>query len=151
MPSKRERILNALFALLAPIAADFSPSPLIQRNGDLPQKIGPEGLIVLRDGNAGDAPAEYCIGAPEPYTWDFKPLLEIAVQDAGPAERDPQFDALVTAVSAVVMANRTLGGLCDWLDAVLPDAADKPIANAPGIKGATIPLSISYSSASPLG
>lgn len=149
MTSKREQILEALLALLQPLALDLDPAPKVQRNGELPQVVGPEGLVVLRDGN-GEID-EYVIGAPEPYTWAYAPTIEVLVQDKSAELRDPQFDRIVAAIGAAVATDRTLGGLCDWCEVALPDASEVSIANAPGVKGGQIAVAISYSSSNPTG
>ncbi|NCB09574.1 MAG: acyl-CoA transferase, partial [Bacteroidia bacterium] len=48
MMSKREEVLNALFEKLKTLDIQ------VLRNEVLPQKIPPEGIVFIRDGNMGD-------------------------------------------------------------------------------------------------
>ena len=45
----RETVLQTLFALLQTISG-----PKVTRNDVLPEKIPPEGLLILRDGDPGE-------------------------------------------------------------------------------------------------
>ena len=150
-PSKREQILQAFLALLEPVSRDIDPAPRLRRNGDQPERmaVGDGGLVTLRDG-AGEV-AEYVIGAPEPYAWNYTPTLELIVQDAEAEDRDPQLDQIAAKIGALVDTDRTLGGLCDWVEVGMPDASEVAVPDAAGLKGAIITVTIAYSSASPTG
>ena len=50
----------------------------------------------------------------------------------------------------VLAADRTLGGLCDWVEAEAPRAVDLPVEGAASFKAAVIPVVLHYTTADPL-
>jgi len=72
------------------------------------------------------------------------------VQGKTPAARDASFDALLQSLGAVVAASRTLGGLCDWVEASAPKPVDLPIEGGEALKAAMIEITLIYSTADPL-
>jgi hypothetical protein len=53
-------------------------------------------------------------------------------------------------VSAALSADRTFGGLCDWIEAEAPRPVDLPVEGAASLKAAVIPIVLHYSAADPL-
>ena len=51
----------------------------------------------------------------------------------------------------MLAADRTLGGLCDWVEAEAPRPVDLAIDGAAGLKAAVIPIVLQYASTDPLG
>ena len=66
------------------------------------------------------------------------------------ADRDAVFDNLCASVGAVTASDRTLSGLCDWVEAEAPRPVDLPIEGAASLKAAVIPIVLHYSTADPL-
>ena len=64
--------------------------------------------------------------------------------------RDALFDALTGAIGTVLAADRTLGGLCDWIEAEAPEPVDLPIEGAAALKAAVIIVVLHYASPDPL-
>ena len=60
------------------------------------------------------------------------------------------FDTLCAGIGAAIAADRTLGGLCDWVEAEAPRPVDLPVEGAAGLKAAVIPVILHYSTADPL-
>jgi hypothetical protein len=56
------------------------------------------------------------------------------------ADRDAAFDTLTTSIGAALAADRTLGGLCDWVEAEAPRPVDLPVDGAASLKAAVIPV-----------
>ena len=54
------------------------------------------------------------------------------------AARDATFDILTASIGAAIIANRTLGGLCDWVEAEAPRLVDLPVEGAASLKAAVI-------------
>ena len=50
-----------------------------------------------------------------------------------------------------IAADRTLGGLCDWIEASAPQPVDLPVEGAATMKAAIVPVALIYSTADPLG
>ncbi len=139
MPTTRETILTALHARLQPLAA------LTLRDEVLPERIPAAGLIILRDGQPGEPEVTL---SPLRYHYQHRAELEVVVQ-AGTG-RASAFDDLIAAIGAALEADRTLGGLCDWVEPEAPASVDLPVDGASALKAAVIPVVLHYSTADPL-
>ena len=139
MPTTRETVLAALHARLQPLAA------LTLRDEVLPERIPAAGLIILRDGQPGEPEVTL---SPLRYHYQHRAEIEAVVQGA---DRDAAFDTLIASVGAAIAADRTLGGLCDWVEAEAPRPVDLPVEGAASLKAAVIPVVLHYSTADPLG
>ena len=138
MPTLRETILTALFARLSVLPAN------VLRNDVLPERVPSAGLLILRDGEPGEAEVTL---SPLRYHFQHRAEIEAVVQGAA---RDNAFDALCTSVGLMITADRTLGGLCDWVEAEAPRPVDLPIEGAAALKAAVITIILHYSTADPL-
>mgnify|MGYP000005733580 CR=1 FL=1 len=138
MPTLRETILTALHARLQTLAAT------VLRGDVLPERIPSAGLLILRDGEPGDPEVTL---SPLMYHYEHRAEIEAVVQGAA---RDTTFDALCASIGAVLAGDRTLGGLCDWIEAEAPRPVDLPVEGASGLKAAVITLVLHYSLADPL-
>jgi hypothetical protein len=139
MPSTRETILSALHALL-----QLQPAPVL-RGEVLPERVPPAGLLILRDSDPGEPAVTL---SPLRYHYQHRAEVEAVVQ-AG-AGRDAAFDALAAGVATVLAADRTLGGICDWLEAEAPRPVDLAIDGAAALKAAAISIVLHYSTNDPL-
>lgn len=139
MPTTRETALTALNARLQPLAA------LTLRDEVLPERIPAAGLIILRDGQPGEPEVTL---SPLRYHYQHRAELEVVVQ-AGTG-RASVFDNLIAAIGAALEADRTLGGLCDWVEPEAPASVDLPVDGASALKAAVIPVVLHYSTADPL-
>jgi hypothetical protein len=139
MPSIRETILFALHALLR-----TQPAPVL-RGDALPERVLATGLLILRDGEPGEPSVTL---SPLRYHYQHRVEVEAVVQSA--TDRDAAFDALAAAVGAALAADRTLGGLCDWVDAEAPRPVDLAVDGAASLKAAVIPVVLHYTTSDPL-
>ena len=64
--------------------------------------------------------------------------------------RDVLFDALAAPIGAALAIDRTLGGLCDWVEAEAPEPVDLPIERAEALKAAVITIVLHYTTPDPL-
>jgi hypothetical protein len=133
MPTPRETILQALH-----IALQTQPAPVL-RGEVLPERISTAGLLVLRDGDPGEPAVTL---SPLAYHYQHRADIEAVVQGA---DRDAAFDTLTASVGAALAADRTLGGLCDWVEAEAPRPVDLPVEGAVSLKAAVIPVVLHYS------
>ena len=140
MPSKRETILAALHARLQTLATTTL------RDEVLPERIPATGLIILRDGKPGWPEVTL-----SPLTWFYQHRAELEVVIQSGNGRDALADTLAEAIGTQLAADRTLGGLCDWVEAEAPEPVDLPIEGAASLKAAVIPVVLHYSTADPLG
>ena len=140
MPTTRETILAALLARLQTLAAT------VLRDEVLPERIPPAGLIILRDGQPGEPEVTM---SPLRYHYQHRAELEVIVQTAGNSAA--AFDVLIAAVGTALATDRTLGGLCDWVEAEAPASVDLPVEGAVALKAAVITVVLHYTTADPLG
>ena len=103
------------------------------------------GLLILRDGDPGEPAVTL---SPLRYHYQHRAEVEAVVQ-AGTG-RDTAFDALAAGVGTVLAADRTLGGLCDWVEAEAPRPVDLAVDGAATLKAAVIPIVLHYSTSDPL-
>ena len=139
MPATRETVLAALHARLLPLSA------LILRDEVLPERIPAAGLIILRDGQPGEPEVTL---SPLRYHYQHRAELEVVVQ-AG-IGRASAFDDLIAAIGAALEADRTLGGLCDWVEPEAPASVDVPVEGAAALKAAVITVVLHYTTTGPL-
>jgi hypothetical protein len=139
MPTSRETILAALHARLSTLPATAL------RGGVLPERILADGLLILRDGEPGEPEVTL---SPLRYHYQHRAEIEAIVQGTA---RDVAFDTLTASIGAAISADRTLGGLCDWIEAEAPRPVDLPVEGAASLKAAVVPVILHYSTADPLG
>ena len=139
MSTVRETILAALHARLQTLSAP------VLRGEVLPERIPATGLIILRDGKPGEPEVAL---SPLTYFYEHRAELEVVIQ-AG-SGRDVLFDALTAAIGQTLASDRTLGGLCDWVEAEAPEPIDLPIEGAAALKAAAITIVLHYASPDPL-
>lgn len=118
MPSPRENILAALLARLSALQATTL------RGEVLPERVPAEGLLILRDGEPGEPEVTL---SPLRYHYQHRAEIEAVVQGAN---RDTAFDALIASVGSALAADRSLGGLCDWVEAEAPRQVGLPVEGA---------------------
>ncbi len=140
MPSKLETILTALQAALT-----AGTDATVLRGEVQPTEVSRDGLIILRDGNPGEPEVTL-----SPLRYHYEHRAEIEIFTPGTGDRDVLFDALRSAIGVVITGNRTLGGVCDWIEAEAPEPVDLPFDGADTIKAATIPVIIHFWTADPL-
>lgn len=142
MLSTRETILQALHAAL-----QIVPTATVLRSAALPERMPSGGLLILRNGDPGTPEVTL---SPLTYHYQHRAEVEAVVEAETPADRDAAFDALVLTVGAALGLDRTLGGLCDWVEAEAPEPVDLPVEGAAGLKAAVIPVILHYATSDPL-
>lgn len=141
MTTRREEVLSSLFTLLQGIGG-----VVVQRNEVLPERIPAAGLLILRDGTPGEAEVTL---SPLRYHWQHRAEVEVFVR--GSSGLELAFDTLAEGIGQVIAADRTLGGLCDWIETDAPEPADLAVEGAPTIRAAVLILTLHYTSNDPLG
>ncbi|QRZ15560.1 acyl-CoA transferase [Paracoccus methylovorus] len=142
MTTRREQVLSSLFTLLQGIGG----GTIVLRNEVLPERIPAAGLLILRDGTPGEAEVTL---SPLRYHWQHRAEVDVFIR--GSSGLELAFDALAERVGQVIAADRTLGGLCDWIETDAPEPADLAVEGAPSIKAAVLILTLHYTSNDPLG
>jgi hypothetical protein len=139
VPTTRETVLAALHARLQLLPA------LTLRDEVLPERIPIAGLIILRDGQPGEPDVTL---SPLRYHYQHRAELEVVVQ--APNGRASAFDTLIAAIGAALDADRTLSGLCDWIEPEAPASVDLPVEGAAALKAAVITVVLHYTTTAPL-
>ena len=142
MTTRREQVLSSLFTLLQGIGG----GTIVLRNEVLPERIPAAGLLILRDGTPGEAEVTL---SPLRYHWQHRAEVEVFIR--GSSGLELAFDALAERVGQVIAADRTLGGLCAWIETDAPEPADLAVEGAPTIRAAVLILTLHYTSNDPLG
>ena len=138
--TKREEVLAALYARLQLISGSLE-----QRSSVLPERVPPEGMVNLRDGDPGDPDVTL-----SPRRYHFEHMAEIEVIVHVQNDRAVAFDMLVEAIGLVLGTDQTLGGLCDWIEPEAPAPVDLPVARGIAYKEAVIPDALHYTATGPL-
>ncbi len=142
MPTSRETILQALHATLQTV-----PDATVLRGEVLPERVPAGGLVILRDGEPGEPEVTM---SPLQYHWRHRAEVEVIVQGKPPAARDTAFDTLAAAIGTALAVDRTLGGLCDWVEPEAPQPVDLALEGAQALKAAVIAVTLHYTTSDPL-
>ena len=142
MPSIREQILSALLTRLETVQ-----NATVKRDAPLPETVPAGGLIILRDGDPGDPEV---VLSPITYLWEHQAEIEVILQ-RGQDDDSAALDALLMAVGNALVADRSLGGLAEWMEWGAPKTSGLAIDGAAALRGATVPVTIHYASPDPLG
>ena len=140
MPTPRETILAALHARLSALPATAL------RGEVLPERVPAEGLLIPTRRRTGAGEPEVTL-SPLAYHYQHRAEIEAVVQGA---DRDEAFDTLTASIGSTLALDRTLSGLCDWVDAEAPRPVDLPVEGAASLKAAVIPVMLHYSAADQL-
>ncbi len=146
--SKRLDVLAALKAL---IERTLPQAKVLGLDGHeaAPASVPEHGLVVVRTGDPG--PPVQVTMSPVAYWWDHAIPLEVSAVRARDLTSEQALDVMLTAIDAALAADRSLGGLCDWIE---PSAAATGDIYAEGggmpPRGADITITASYSTPSPL-
>lgn len=138
MPGPMETRIAALVTLI-----DGATSAPVLRNRVVPVSVG-DGVVIVRDGDPGPP----SITLPLTYHYDHTVEVEIYVQAA--TDRQTGADTIKAAIGAAVAADRTLGGLCDWIDAQPASSDDLPIEGAEALRQDILTVTLSYGVSNPL-
>ena len=139
--SKREQVLNALFARLSAL-----PDTEVKRNAVLPVKIPDKGLIVLRDVNVGEPDV---LLSPACYVFHHKAEIEVLIQQDD-ADNDAKLDRVLEAIGRIISIDVTLSGLIDYMRAEPPEFIEQPVDGGLTIKGAVVPIVLEYTTTNAL-
>jgi hypothetical protein len=145
MLSKREQVLGAVQALVK-AACPFAD---VRRNPEGQVRPGAGGTVILRDGDPGEPEVDL---SPLAYNWEHRIELEVLAPLGvlNGDTRDQAVDRLLSAIGEAVLADRTLGGLCTWLDAEPPEADALGVFGGEPQGRALAAIVASYVTASPL-
>lgn len=143
MASKREQVIAAVKGLVAAAL----PLTEVKRNLDKPERIPSAGLVIVRDGDPGEPEV---LLSPLSYTYSHRVVVELAAYAADPLTREQALDAMLSTIGAAVMSNRTLGGLCLFLDTEAPSSDNLETTGAASARWAEAVIIATYTTSNPL-
>lgn len=138
MPSLRETLLSSLHTTLSTLPAT------VLRGEVLPERIPATGLLILRDGEPGVPEVTL---SPLRYHYKHQAELEVVIQGA---DRESRFDTLCSDIGTLIAGDRTLGGLCNWIEAEAPKPVDLAFEGAASLKAAALTITLHYTTSDQL-
>jgi hypothetical protein len=141
--SKREQVLDAVKALVAAALPDAD----VKRNLAKADRIPPGGLVIVRDGDPGEPEV---VLSPLLYIYTHRIPIEVAAYETSSRTRELVLDEMLGAIGAAVAGNRTLGGLCDFVEAQAPATDDVETAGARAGRWADAAIVATYGTPDPL-
>ena len=113
-----------------------------------PATVPATGMVVVRTGDPGEPE---CTLSPLAYHFEHRIPLEVSTFKSAGLSNEEALDVMLVAIGEGVAADRTLGGLCDWLDTtsaatedVYADGGSEPP------RGADLMILASYTTNNPL-
>lgn len=143
MASRREQVLGEIKSLIA----GALPAAEVKRNLDKPERIPPGGLVIIRDGDPGEPDV---LLSPLTYVYEHRVPIEIAAFASASLTREQVVDQMLSAIGAAVEADRTLSGLCDFIETEAPTSDDLETAGAMSGRWADAAIIASYATVNPL-
>lgn len=143
MSSTREQVLDAIKALLSTAL----PNADVRRNLAKPERIPPGGLVVVRDGDPGDPEVML---SPLVYVYSHRIPIELAAYETSSQSPEQVLDEMLGSIGVAVSGDRTLGGLCDFIEAQAPATDDVETAGARAGRWADAAIVAIYGTPDPL-
>ena len=144
--SKRESILMTLHKVIGALEqADVK----VHRNLEKPVRIPPNGLIVIRDGEAAKETA--VLLSPLTYIYELGVVLEVMVQNPEPEIRCYNLDSLLVEIGKILAEDPTVDGLAEHLQIEPPEFTEETIEGGATVRSANVRVTIRFSSTDVLG
>lgn len=99
------------------------------------------GRAVIHAGDPGEPEIDL-----SPIAYNYAHRIPIVLT----APDEATLDAMLGALGNAIAANRTLGGLCSWIDATAPETEEIHADGAPSPRGTELILVAEYATANPL-
>lgn len=143
MASKREQVIVAVQALIE----QALPLAKFRRNETKQETIPADGYVVLNDGDPGDPETTL---NPVTYIYEHAIGVIVAAKKKGLDGAESRLDTMLSAIGAAIAADRTLGGLCDYLMAEAPATETVSAAGAESARIAEFNIVTVYGTTDPL-
>ena len=146
---KGEAALAALKAALDPVADDIAAGRVVRNpESELPVDETERWVLAIRDGGTGEPEVSL---SPPTYEYEHEAALALTVVKIGADDADALFSAIVEKIAELIDADPTLGGAVDWsrLGTLDTDEVDQEVLA--GFKAAILPVTLTYTTTSPLG
>lgn len=144
--SKRLLVVLGVKALVAGALPNADTMGL-EADDAKPDSIGAGGTAIVRSGDPG--PPEIDL-SPVSYNYEHDIPIELGAYEAPPLTSEEVLDAMMRPIGAAVAADRTLGGLVDWLEVQAPSTEDFDAVGAVAGRWANFSIVASYATSDPL-
>jgi hypothetical protein len=143
MPSKREQVIEAVAALVK----QALPKAAHYRNEVKQRAISANGYVNVDDGDPGEPEVTL-----NPTTWIYEHELpvEVAANATRTVSAEARLDTMLQAIGTAVAADRTLGGLCDYLQVGAASTEPLTAEGAPVSRLAVVAIVAVYGTTDPL-
>ena len=143
MPSTREQVIQAVVALVKAAL----PKASHYRNEEKQRTIPAGGYVNVDDGDPGEPEVTL-----NPTTWIYEHAIpvEVAANKSTSATAEARLDTMLQAIGTAVAANRTLGGLCDYLMVQAAQTEGLTAEGAPVSRYALVTVVAVYGTTDPL-
>jgi hypothetical protein len=144
--SKRLQVLEAVKAL---VQTALPGAAVKGMTGDeaKPDTVGPLGMVIVRSGDPGQPQIDL---SPPTYNYDHDIPMEVAAYKSSTLTSQQVLDAMMMRIGEAVEADRTLGGLVDWLDVDAPTDGEIDARGATPVGWADFTITATYSTTNPL-
>ncbi|MGA0595400.1 hypothetical protein [Enterovirga sp. CN4-39] len=143
MPSKREQVIQAVVALVRAAVPEVD----LVRNSGKPEKIGKDPVAIVNDGDPGEP--EVTLN-PVTYLYEHRIPVAFGANRTRTETADAVMDSILVRLGQAIEANRSLGGLCDYLDVEAPVADVIEAEGAQTARFAEVTLVAAYGVTNPL-
>jgi hypothetical protein len=140
--SRREDILAALVSIL-----DTALAANVRRNEVLPEKVPAAGLVILRDGDPGEADVTL---NPRTEFYAHRVEFEIYVPRDPAGGGEAALDALLGLIGMALRIDPSLGGLAENLTPSAPETGALGIEGAAPVLTARLVVTAEYLVSDPL-
>lgn len=145
MTSVREQIVSTFFNELKTLETSLIK---VVRNPDKAMKTPEKGAIItLQDGESGEPEV---LLSPLTYIYEHIATIELVVNTAYAQSQGTTLDDLLMIIENLILADRTLGGLAEWIEARAPEFIQEAVEGAPAMRAANINVMMRFHTASPL-
>ena len=149
MTSHRLQVLTAVQALVAAAWPACDVRGFVA-DAMKPERIPAAGMIIGDPGDPGDPEMEM---SPLTYIYTHQIPVEIVmpVASGNAAATEAALDAAAAAIGAAVVANRSLSGLCQFLDVTALTVTADDVTNAVPVRLGSFDIVAEYAVNNPLG
>jgi hypothetical protein len=143
--SKRRDVLLAVKALVQG-ALPLAKVRGFDTDAKRPSQADPGGDVIGHPGDPGEPDIDL---SPLTYNYEHAIPLEVGVR-SGVADPDAELDVMLMAIGEAIDGDRTLGGLCSFVEAEAPEVNDRTTEGASSLRWAAVTIVAHYSTAGPL-
>lgn len=151
--STRLDVLRAIAQMIAIVLPDVEVVGPDDEEG-LPRRVDAIGRCIVGAGNPGEPEETF---SPHTYWFDHEIPIELTVTRLDDRSGEDRVDEMLGLIGAAIRADRSLTGLCTWLEATTPATSDVIVLDddrrVPGARpprGADFSIIATYGTPDPL-